>query len=386
MHVIDRSAFDRLLEAIRRRGYALVGPRRQDDAIVYDAIGSAADLPAGWTDEQDKGSCRLKETGSGALFGYTTAAQSWKRFLYPPTALLWRARRNSHKYDIVDTESRMDVPKLAFVGVRPCELKAIAIQDNVFVEGLYIDRCYKARRDNALIVAVNCGRAGGTCFCASMGAGPRAAGGFDLALTEILEDGRHYFTVESASLMGTDILAELQLPEAGAAERAAADRVTAAAEAGIGRSVDTNGLAEALVRHREDGHWDDVAKRCLTCANCTLVCPTCFCHKVEDVTDLSGSTAERWRKWDSCFTIDFSYIHGGSVRKTASSRYRQWLMHKFSSWHEQFGTSGCVGCGRCITWCPAGIDVTEEIRALRERDGTAPAEKQPKKETSHAGT
>jgi len=92
---------------------------------------------------------------------------------------------------------------------------------------------------------------------------------------------------------------------------------------------------------------------------------------VEDTTDLAGETAERVRRWDSCFNSRYSYIHGGNVRQSTRSRYRQWLTHKVASWHDQFGSSGCVGCGRCITWCPVGIDITEEIAAIRANDGSS---------------
>ncbi len=134
----------------------------------------------------------------------------------------------------------------------------------------------------------------------------------------------------------------------------------------MGRSMDTSGIKELLYRNLDHPCWENVASRCLTCANCTMVCPTCFCAAVEDTTDLTGERAERWRRWDSCFTMDFSYIAGGSVRSSPKARYRQWMTHKLASWIDQFGTSGCVGCGRCITWCPVGIDITEEVRAIRE--------------------
>lgn len=386
MQVIERASIDRLLDAVARRGYSLVGPRRRGDAIVYETIDGATDLPKGVADETDKGRYRITHSDNPRLFGSASAAQSWKPYLYPPRALLWRADRSGPEYNITTTESRTPPPKLAFIGVRPCDLAAIAVQDRVFVDGMYIDRGYKARRDNVLIVAVNCSRGCDTCFCTSMGTGPRAESGYDLALTEIADGARHYFTVESGSMMGGDILSELGLAEATGEELAASRRETERATESVRRGIDTGDLPGLLERRRDDPHWQDIAKRCLTCANCTLVCPTCFCHTVEDATDLSGNIAERWRKWDSCFSVDFSYIHGGSVRKTGLSRYRQWLTHKVGTWPEQFGTSGCVGCGRCITWCPVGIDLTEELAALRRHDQSAHPATPSNRETDHAGT
>ncbi|NJL33712.1 MAG: sulfite reductase subunit A, partial [Chloroflexaceae bacterium] len=127
-------------------------------------------------------------------------------------------------------------------------------------------------------------------------------------------------------------------------------------------------VASLLKHNLEHKRWEQVAERCLSCANCTMVCPTCFCSTVEDTTALDGSHAERWRKWDSCFTVDFSFIHGGTVRRETRTRYRQWMTHKLAAWIDQFGTSGCVGCGRCIVWCPVGIDITAEIAAMRASD------------------
>jgi ferredoxin len=245
-------------------------------------------------------------------------------------------------------------------------LHAIEVQDKVFLNGAYVDPGYKARRENLFMIAVNCGVAGGTCFCVSMNTGPKAEAGYDLALTEVLEGGKHYFVVEAGTAKGKEVLAKVPHKLAGEAERRTADRIVAETAQHMGRTMETVGIKELLYANYEHPRWDNVASRCLTCANCTMVCPTCFCSTVEDVTDLSGDHAERWRKWDSCFTLDFSYIHGGSVRSTPKSRYRQWMTHKLATWIDQFGTSGCVGCGRCITWCPVGIDITEEVQAIRE--------------------
>src|SRR5262249_35805261 len=160
--------------------------------------------------------------------------------------------------------------------------------------------------------------------------------------------------VEAGSPRGNEILTELDLREAQAAETGSAAAVVERTATSMGRSMNTQDIKDLLYSNLEHPRWDNVASRCLTCANCTMVCPTCFCMSVEDVTDLSGDHAERWRKWASCFTMDFSYLHGGSVRSSTRARYRQWMTHKLATWIDQFGTSGCVGCGRCITWCPVG--------------------------------
>ncbi len=365
MKVIDRPALDQLLTALRRRGYRPVGPTVRDGAIIYDEIRTTADLPVGWTDEQEAGVYRLKRRDDQALFGYVVGPHSWKRFLHPPARRLWQAEREGSAVRFISEEEK-DAPKFAFIGARACELHAMAMQDKVFLEGAHVDASYQSRRKNLFIVAVNCGQAGNTCFCVSMQAGPKATAGFDLALTEVLEGGRHYFVVEEGSAEGSALLREVESRPAEGAETETADRIVAKTADQMGRTMETAGLKELLYQNYEHPRWDDVAARCLTCGNCTMVCPTCFCTTVEEVTDLSGEHAERWQKWDSCFTIDFSYIHGGSVRPSPKARYRQWLTHKLATWHDQFGSSGCVGCGRCITWCPVGIDLTEEVKAIKD--------------------
>jgi len=364
---VERGDLQQLLDALRGAGYRLIGPRLRDAAIVYDAIDRVEDLPAGWTDRQDGGSYRLERRGDQALFGYAVGPHAWKRFLHEPRLSLWRARRDGAGFRV---EAPADeAPRYAFIGVRACELHAIAIQDRVLTGDRYADPAYRARREGAFLVALNCSMAGGTCFCVSMKTGPRVGSGFDLALTEILDTERHFFVVEIGSERGAQMLAGVARREASAEERAEAEAVVARTAGSMGRELQAEGLPGLLLRNLEHPRWDEVAGRCLTCANCTMVCPTCFCTSVEDVTDLSGDSAERVRRWDSCFTTDFSHLHGGAVRPSARSRYRQWMTHKLATWVEQFGSSGCVGCGRCITWCPVGIDLTEEARAIRQSDG-----------------
>ena len=364
--VLERDHLERLLDILGKRGYRVLGPTVRDCAIVYDDLTSLSDAPIGWTDEQDGGTYRLKRGNDGALFGYVVGPDSWKKFLHPPAVRLWRAKTGGNGFQVMEEDGA--APKFAFVGVRPCEIHAIAIQDKVFLNGQYSDPFYKARRQGLFIVAVNCGRAGGTCFCASMNTGPKATFGFDLALTEVLDAGRHYFVVEVGTELGAEILREVPHKAASGEEKATAERIVAKTAGQMGRTMDTRGIKDLLYRNYENPRWDDVAKRCLTCGNCTMVCPTCFCVTVEDLTDLTGEHAERWRKWDSCFTMDFSYIHGGSIRASVMARYRQWMTHKLATWIDQFGTLGCVGCGRCITWCPVAIDITEEASAIRQSE------------------
>jgi len=366
--VLERQHLQQLLDVLSKRGYRILGPTVRDQAIVYDEVRSLEDLPAGWTDEQNAGTYRLKKRADNALFGYVVGPHSWKKFLLQPDVRLWQAK--SDETGLKAVESKEETPRSAFIGVRSCELHAIAVQDKVFMAGDYVDPSYKSRRENLFVVAVNCVQAGGTCFCTSMKTGPRATFGFDLAITELANTERHYLVAEAGTETGVAVLGEVTHREASEEEKAAAEGAVEECSRQMGRTLSTAGIKELLYRNYENPRWEDVASRCLTCGNCTMVCPTCFCTTVEDYTDLSGQLAERRRRMDVCFTMDFSYIHGGSIRYSPKARYRQWMAHKLATWVDQFGVSGCVGCGRCITWCPVAIDITEEARAIRESESS----------------
>ena len=362
--VLAASELSLLIAALLRRDYELIGPVVRDGAIVYDSIESTKDLPAGWTDEQERGRYRLKRRDDGALFGYAVGPQSWKKYLHPSNIRLWSAERENGTFRILNQEPRPK-KRYAFLGVRSCDLAAIGVQDRVLLEDRHQDAIYAARRDEVFIVAVQCIHAVSTCFCASMGTGPRARAGYDLALTELIDNGEHRFLVQIGSDAGREVLAELEHRQATDEDSQLAQAAVGGAAAAQVRHMDTTDIRELLYSNFEHPRWDNVAERCLACTNCTLVCPTCFCTTVEDTSDLSGDHAERWRRLDSCFTLEFSFIHGGNVRASTKARYRQWMTHKLASWIDQFGSSGCVGCGRCITWCPVGIDITEELQAIR---------------------
>ena len=361
--IVNRSDIDALFVALQRRQFRVLGPTVRDNAIVYDEISSSADLPEGWTEIQRGGSYRLQRRNDAALFGYAVGPHSWKQFLHPPAVRLWQARREARDFQIIADQE--DSPRFAFIGARSCELHAIAVQDTVFLAGSHVDPIYKTRREHIFVIAVHCGQAGGSCFCVSMQTGPKATLGFDLALTEVVDKQQHYFVVDIGTESGAAVMAEVPHREATDYERQVAEDIVAKTAQQMGRELNTDNLKNLLYQNYEHPRWEDVANRCLSCGNCTMVCPTCFCTAVEDTTDLTGESAERWRKWDSCFTLDFTHLHGGSVRVSTKSRYRQWMTHKLATWIDQFGGSGCVGCGRCITWCPVGIDITEEVAAMR---------------------
>ena len=360
--LLRRADLQRLIDALQRNDYRVIGPTVRDATVVYDEITNVDEMPIGRGDTQDGGHYRLTDRGDDAVFGYTNGVQSWRRYLFQPRRTLWRAQRQERDF-VVEPETR-PAPKQAFIGVRACELHAIEIQDKVFVDGAYADADYRARRAAAFVVAVNCGSAGGTCFCASTDTGPRSERGFDLSLTEFLDGADHAFFVEVGSERGAEIAADLPLEAATDADRQRALAISEETAASMGRSMPVDGLKDRLQQNLEHPRWQQVADRCLACSNCTMVCPTCFCSTTEDFTDITGQTAERQQRWDSCFALDHSYLHGGSVRTSTAARYRQWMTHKLAGWIDQFDVSGCVGCGRCITWCPVGIDITEEAAAF----------------------
>ncbi len=363
-----KSRFDGLIQLLHADGFEVVGPRIEQQAIVYGPIRSASELPIGWTDRQAPGSYRLERREDEMYFGFAVGPHSWKKYLFPPVLRLIQIGRKGQDYTVTNPEP--EPPRRAFLGMRACELHALAVQDRTFLNPRTptADAYYTQARDRLFLIAVECEVPGGTCFCKSMNTGPAVDGSvaFDLALTE-LEDG---FVLRAGSAAGEAVRERLGLDPADEKQIEEARRRVEDSGRSMGRAVDVTDIRDLLHGNQEHPRWDEVAGRCLACTNCTLVCPTCFCSSVEDVTDLGTETAERIRRWDSCFNPEFGQVHGGNFRPTIRARYRQWLTHKFASWFDQFDVSGCVGCGRCITWCPVGIDVTEEITAIRTSDGT----------------
>jgi ferredoxin len=379
MKYLERPAFARLLSVLVEDGYDLIGPTVQDGAIALDRINGVEDLPRGVRETQGPATYGLERTADERLFDWAHGPDSAKKFLFRASEVVGRTRRVDR--EVVVEPPAVEERPLVFVGLRSCDLHAIEVQDRVFRFGepgyrarreasVFIgfrtgDPMYGVRRESSLVIGVNCAVPGATCFCVSMGTGPRCTSGFDLALTEIT-DG---FVVNVATVRGERVLARVGTREPTWRELEEAERITREAAEQMGRELDASDMPELLYRNRHHPRWKEVAARCLACGNCTFACPTCFCHDLVDGVSISGNETWRTREWASCFSEEYSWAAGVVVRQSRDARYRQWLTHKFASWIDQFGTSGCVGCGRCITWCPVGIDVTEEVAAIRATDG-----------------
>lgn len=361
---VQKTQLDNLISKLVQMGYEIVGPQVKDYTIVHGPLTGVSELPVGFSSVQKPGRYQLVRSGHQNYFDVTTGPHSWKQYFFPPKSTLMRFYKHSGSgaYRVEDDPEA--APRYAMLGVRPCDLAAIQVQDKVFLREEWYDPVYRDRRSNAFIIAVNCMEPCGTCFCASMGTGPEAGSGFDICLTEL----ENSFLIQIGSEAGRMAVsgAEFSWQPASAFLLQTAQKGLEAARHKMGRILtDPDTLSEQLLGNLGHPQWDEVAKRCLSCGNCTQVCPTCFCWDVYDNTLLPGDKICRERVWDSCFNPDYSYVFGGNTRPNTAARYRQWLTHKFASWYAQFGTSGCVGCGRCITWCPAEIDHVEEINTIR---------------------
>lgn len=297
--VIAPQGLDALIEVLEERGHTVMGPTVRDGAIVVDEVHAVDDLPGGWGDEQEAGSYRLHRRDDDALFGYAVGPQSPRQCLSPPRVRLWSATRTDDGFEV--EEDRAPSPRYAFLGIRACELAAVAIQDRVFLGGAATDPTYASARAEAFFVGVTCGTPARTCFCASMGTGPRVERGHDLGLTELISEDDHELLVEVGSEAGALVLAEVldRTPGRPATDEdlMSGDAVVEITRSRMVRSLDPAAARDVLAANPDHPRWDDVAERCLSCANCTLVCPTCFCSAVEDVTTLDGSRAERVRRW-----------------------------------------------------------------------------------------
>ncbi|SMF20380.1 4Fe-4S dicluster domain-containing protein [Alteromonadaceae bacterium Bs31] len=351
-----------LLTVLEASGYQVMGPQLSEGAIVYDHINDVADLPRGIETLQKPGSYKLQQTSSTRFFNWANGPAALKPLLYKARQALWSCEQVAQAVNggFVFKDLVPQAVPTAVIGVRPCDIAAMLIQDEHFIQSEYCDPYYKAERDALFTVAVNCSSCAETCFCASTGDGPSLDDGYDLLMDE-LDSG---FLIRAGSTKGEQVLKKLPVTAASEDLTAmAAEQSAHAAEKQKRYLLDENMHAN-LFSQLDNRRWHDIAERCLSCGNCTSVCPTCFCHRETEQAELDGQSTRHFREWSSCFNADHSVMHGHSLRDSSELRYRQWMLHKLGSWIYQYGRSGCVGCGRCIAWCPAGIDFPAEANAI----------------------
>jgi len=364
-YLLNPIQLNSVLKNLKEDNFTVIGPVVGDHSISYSKIDSINDLPQGYSAEQTPGKFTLKKTGDQRFFSFSVGVQSLKKFLYPSECKLFGVSKTKGNLSI--TVSNDTIEKIAVIGVRSCEIAALESYDKVLYSDRYKDPHYSAKRKNLFIIAVNCIEPSESCFCDSMKTGPLVTHGYDLLLTEFMAGVEHWFLLNIGTEKGLKSLKGITVEDADNKLSEMVIRQLDEVPSKMKIKVNTENLKQNLQNNPDHGFWDEVSEKCLLCGNCTLVCPTCFCTTIEDTTDLSGDHAERWRKWDSCFSGEFSYIHGGSIRLSPKSRYRQWMTHKLSNWVDQFGTFGCVGCGRCTTWCPVGIDIREQANNINNK-------------------
>lgn len=354
---LDRADLQCLYDALTKAGYKVIGPQAKDGAIVFSHLKSVDGLPWGTVERVKPGSYTLEQEHNNRCFNWNTGPQLLKPWLFKPQELLWHGEESDD--GIRFKQAEVSAEPLAFIGLRACDIAALYLQDKHFLHGEYPDPWYSEQRHKLCLVAVNCSQSAETCFCVSTGDGPEVTFGFDVLLDEVDEG----YLVQSKSDKGDAVVAELPLmPSNQMLEHQARQQL---AKASVQTKVmpDAKQLAK-LTEHLNAQQWQDIAQRCFACGNCTLVCPTCFCSKQESEMAPENGAHQQVRYWDSCFSEKHSYIAGKHIRGEISQRYRQWMLHKLATWQDQYGRSGCVGCGRCISWCPAAIDIVQEASII----------------------
>ena len=348
-----------IFEKLKSDGYQTIAPVVKDGVISYEVIDQSSQIPQGFVEEVDAGTYKLQKVGGEARFDYKVGPTSLKRHFHPPKRKLFSVAKSPEGYQVLPSDDQRSGAKMAVFGMRSCDLAAMSVFDrvsSVFPSDGFVSN----RQRDTLKIVVGCLQAGQLCFCDSMGTGPLPKNDYDLLILEIKQPNLHYL-VEAKSAVGKTLIDTLGEPN-----EFSRNEYETKAKKTFRTVVKDPKSASAIKQLPDHPVFNEIEKRCMACANCTMVCPTCYCTTTVEKDDLQSGNAERWLTWDSCFQTDYSYIHGGSIRETTKSKYRQWLTHKFSTWHDQFGSSGCVGCGRCMAWCPVGINVVEEINKITE--------------------
>ncbi len=305
---LPRERLDAFLAALAADGRRVVGPVVRDGAIVMADVESADALPIGLTIVSTPGRVSLKALADGPgqrrAFQYAVSGDGIKRSTFPSRVDALSTEIEPDGTVRVRIQAPLDDPPVAILGARACDLAGLAVHDQVLAGGPVVDPDYAARRAGLLVVAVECAVATSTCFCTAVGTGPEVSTGADLILNE-LDDG---YVVRAPTSAGEQIIASLALEPAHPTATAAATAEVAATRASMQADAIPAHARDVLLANLTHPRWDEIAERCVSCANCTLVCPTCFCTGVSITSDMEGRASTSARMWDSCFTDGFAQV------------------------------------------------------------------------------
>ncbi len=300
-----------------KKEYELIGPTRKNGVLTFDRINVPEDLVLD------------KQTD-----------YSPKKFFLPPKEAIMG-------YDKKGIISNISKEKRAII-MHPCDANSLLITDRLFLDEMP-DPYYEARRKNTLLVVFKCLKPDKNCFCTSMNTSETT--NYDLYFIDV---GDKYI-VSVNSDKGRAITSKSKL-------------FSPVLREGFIKVNCEKKLFEPtkLDSKFPDSVWKEGSDKCLYCNACTIACPNCMCFDIKDVPDLSGESGSRIREWDSCKRPDFTEVAGGFVfRDEKLHRFKHRIYHKLKYYRDRHGRNMCVGCGRCITVCPAGIDFVDIVNKIR---------------------
>lgn len=304
--------------------------------------------------------------GGEAPDGKVRTRNSIKKFIHPQKEVMFNYTTHAAKEDCNLLHEVMPEGKTAVFGVSSCDARSVVLNGLVFVnDPTNFAQCpyYDARWTNTVFIGLACNEPCAVCFCHATGGHPHGEEGLDIQLVDMGDE----YLVKVLTEKGQAVAGLFDMKPAGDGIKAgAADKAKAALEAmpkdlkmGQAVGVDQMDVFDLPV-------WDDMAARCLNCGVCTFVCPTCYCFDIQD--ENKGTDGQRYRLWDSCMFPLYSYhASGHNPRPTKTERLRQRFMHKlnyFPTRHED--KLSCVGCGRCVLYCPVNIDIREVASRMKK--------------------
>ncbi|MHA1656299.1 MAG: 4Fe-4S dicluster domain-containing protein [Candidatus Heimdallarchaeota archaeon] len=260
--------------------------------------------------------------------------------------------------------ARVAEKEILVFGASPCDITGVNVLNRIFRE-YYTDALFSQLRDRTVIIGMNClDHCYENCFCETMHSNDPKSG-YDIMLTPI---SKTKLIAVPNSDKGKALLrthGEI-FQEVTAKDHQAYLKALEQKRLNFKREFPIEGLASEIEDNFESSVWEEFTKKCLFCGSCTFVCPTCYCFSTKDNLSIDLKTGERIRDWDSCYYPEFALVAGGhNFREHQSQRFRYRYLHKFVDIPRRYNLEGCVGCGRCITYCPANIDVRDVLKMIR---------------------